>query len=329
MSEQSYEAALAKEEASLLQQISAIEKRIEEIDFAQETSAVNFPPNIQAKLHALRKIQLDIVDREVNFHLKAHAMEVEYQAEFKECHQMIARIVNGEDVSDLVEQDATTNDVADQPSGVPNFWLTVLKASFLDGVVQEQDEPALQQLRDIRCVLLNDPEPGFELLFEFASNDYFTNEVLTKQYFLSCAPNVEAPSKFNGFEIYRCVGCKIDWKPEHDLTKDPGMNSFFSFFEPENIAEVGTNCGVMMMECDFEYGYYIKETLIPRAVFLFLGENPELGDSKAMCTCNRCLYIDCLDHITTYPEPPAEEEIEDGEQEEDEPEKQVLSASSE
>uniref|UniRef100_A0A182QUQ7 Nucleosome assembly protein 1-like 4 n=1 Tax=Anopheles farauti TaxID=69004 RepID=A0A182QUQ7_9DIPT len=315
MSEQTYETSLEADEASLLQQISAIEKRIEEIDIAQKSSIVSFPPNIQAKLFALRKIQLDIIDREVQFHLKAHAMEVDYQTEFKQCHQLIARIVNGEAVSELVEVDAATNDVADQPNGVPDFWLTVLKASFLDGIVQEQDEPVLRQLRDIRCILINEPEPGFELQFEFASNDYFTNDLLTKQYFLRCAADMEEPAKFNGFEIYRCIGCDIDWKLDHNLTKDPEMNSFFSFFMPENIAEVDTNYSVMMMECDFQYGYYIKETLIPRAVFLFLGENPDLGDKGTMCSCDRCLYIECLDHMTACPGLNTDDEKEEAEEE--------------
>ncbi|XP_035910826.1 nucleosome assembly protein 1-like 4 [Anopheles stephensi] len=286
-------------EAALLHQIAVIEKRIKEIELEQSSTAKPIPPNIQAKLYALRKIQLEIVDKEVKFHLKAHTMEVEYQPEFNECHQRIARIVNGLDVPDLVESQSAPNDAADQSSGIPEFWLTVLKSSFLDHMIQEADEPALKQLQDIRVRLVNEPEPGFELQFQFGPNDYFTNEMLTKNYFLRCAPNPDAPAKFNGFEIYNCKGCTIDWKPDHNLLQSPG-NSFFDFFYPEKLssADYETEFNESILECDFQYGYHIKETIIPRAVFLFLKENTIVGEEgQYACCCDRCVYIDCLDDL--------------------------------
>uniref|UniRef100_A0A182K0K7 Nucleosome assembly protein 1-like 4 n=1 Tax=Anopheles christyi TaxID=43041 RepID=A0A182K0K7_9DIPT len=298
------EPSLEKTEQLLLHQISVIEKRIEEIDLAQSASTNSIPPNIQAKLYALRKIQLEIVEREVKFHLKAHQMEVEFQSEFSECHDKIARIVNGLDVPELVESNPAPNDVADQPKGIPEFWLTVLKSSFLEHMIQAQDEPILKQLQDIRVVLLNEPVPGFELLFHFDTNDYFTNEVLKKRYFLRCAPNPDAPAKFNGFEIYSCEGCTIEWKAEYKRVETPG-SSFFDFFNPESMtnADYDADFNEAIMECDFQYGYHIKETIIPRAVFLFLKENINLGDeSHFTCCCDRCVYIDSLDDLGPHPQ---------------------------
>ncbi|XP_052894979.1 nucleosome assembly protein 1-like 1 [Anopheles moucheti] len=289
------EPSAGKTEASLLHQIAIIEKRIKEIELEQTATANPLPPNIQAKLYALRKIQLDIVDREVQFHYKAHAMEVEYQSVFNECHEKVARIINGDDVPELLESNPAPNDVADQPKGIPEFWLTVLKASFLEHMIQPTDEPVLKELQDVRVHLVNEPEAGFELEFYFASNDYFTNEVLTKQYFLRCAPNPDAPAKFNGFEIYNCKGCTIDWKPDHNLTVTPG-NSFFDFFAPEMLinADYDADFNEAVLECDFQYGYHIKETIIPRSVFLFLKESTHLGQS---CCCSRCVYFECLDDL--------------------------------
>ncbi|XP_053673686.1 nucleosome assembly protein 1-like 1 [Anopheles nili] len=311
-SETAHDCSQYETEASLLEQITVIEKRIKEIETA-ETSATPLPPGIRAKLEALRKIQLDIIQREVKFHLKAHALEVEFQGEFNECHGAISRIVNGVDVPELLEPEATGGeDVADQRAGVPDFWLTVLNTSFLDSIIQETDEPALKQLQDIRCVLVNEPEPGFELQFQFATNDYFTNEVLTKQYFLRCSPNPDTPSKFNGFEIYRCTGCTIDWKQDHNLTQDPQKSSFFDFFAPEKSTnqDLDEEYNVAIMECDFQYGYYIKETIIPRAVFLFLGENPSERENNHTCSCDRCLYISCLDDLANCTVLPNSEDTE-------------------
>uniref|UniRef100_A0A182LVK4 Nucleosome assembly protein 1-like 4 n=1 Tax=Anopheles culicifacies TaxID=139723 RepID=A0A182LVK4_9DIPT len=306
----SNEPSLGKTEASLMHQISVIEKRIKEIELEQSSIAKPIPPNIQAKLYALRKIQLDIVDKEVQFHLKAHAMEVEYQQEFNECHEKIARIVNGLDVPELVDFNTAPNDVADQPKGIPEFWLTVLKSSFLDHMIQETDEPALKHLQDIRVQLVKEPEPGFELQFHFGTNDYFTNEVLTKKYFLRCAPNPDAPAKFNGFEIYNCKGCTIDWKPDRNLVETTG-NSFFDFFCPEKMsnADYDADFHEAVLECDFQSGYHIKETIIPRAVFLFLKENTILGEEgHYTCCCDRCVYIDCLDDLVAHQSHNAEDE---------------------
>uniref|UniRef100_A0A182J732 Nucleosome assembly protein 1-like 4 n=1 Tax=Anopheles atroparvus TaxID=41427 RepID=A0A182J732_ANOAO len=305
-------------EEALLKQISDIENRIKQIELGM-ASPTAIPPGIRAKMHALRKLQLQIVDKEAKFHRMAHEMEVAFQDEFNECHEAISRIVNGLEVPELpAESDECTDDAADQPKGVPEFWLTVLKSSFLDVLVQETDEPALRALTDVRSVLKNEPEPGFLLEFHFASNDFFTNEVLTKEYFLRCAPDPEAPSKFNGFEIYRCTGCTIDWKPGQNLnvqthTESEGgparvepVNSFFNFFEPEKHtnADFGEAYNVALLECDFHHGYYIKETVIPRAVFLFLGENVSLNENWSNCCCDRCLHPDSLEDVdpSTTPE---------------------------
>ncbi|XP_053666361.1 nucleosome assembly protein 1-like 1-B [Anopheles marshallii] len=297
------EPSAGRTEASLLHQISVIEKRIKEIELEQSATANPTPPNIQAKLYALRKIQLDVVDLEVKFHYKAHAMEVEYQSEFTECQRKIARIVNGEDVPELLEANPAPNDAADQPKGIPEFWLTVLKSSLLDHLIQPADEPVLKQLQDIRVLLVNEPEAGFELQFHFGSNDYFTNEVLTKQYFLRCAPNPDAPARFNGFEIYHCKGCTIDWKPEHNLTLTPG-NSFFDFFNPETLynGDYDADFNEAILECDFQYGYHIKETIVPRAVFLFLKESTHLEQGGHFaCCCDRCVYVECMDDLMVNP----------------------------
>jgi len=63
---------------------------------------------------------------------------------------------------------------ADEPV-IPKFWLEALKNHPNIGtVVEEQDEDALASLKDIKCVTHDD---GYELVFTFRPNEYFTNTV--------------------------------------------------------------------------------------------------------------------------------------------------------
>lgn len=93
---------------------------------------------------------------------------------------------------------------------------------------------------------------GFILEFHFGPNEYFTNTVLTKEYFLKCVPDADEPFSFEGPELYKCKGCTIDWqkgknvtvktvtkKQKHKsrgsvrtVTKTVQNDSFFNFFSP-------------------------------------------------------------------------------------------------
>lgn len=93
---------------------------------------------------------------------------------------------------------------------------------------------------------------GFILEFHFGPNEYFTNTVLTKEYFLKCVPDADEPFTFEGPELYKCKGCTIDWqkgknvtvktvtkKQKHKsrgsvrtVTKTVQNDSFFNFFSP-------------------------------------------------------------------------------------------------
>lgn len=48
---------------------------------------------------------------------------------------------------------------------------------------------------------------GFQLEFHFSPNEYFSNPVLTKKYFMKCLPDPECPFEFEGPEIYKCTVC--------------------------------------------------------------------------------------------------------------------------
>lgn len=94
---------------------------------------------------------------------------------------------------------------------------------------------------------------GFKLEFKFSENEYFSEEVLTKEYFYSDKVDPFEPLQNEGLIIDRAVGCAITWKsPEKNLTlktitkklkhkadnvvksveKTEKVDSFFNFFDP-------------------------------------------------------------------------------------------------
>lgn len=75
-------------------------------------------------------------------------------------------------------------------------------------------------MSDIRAKLFNDPVVKFEIEFFFEPNTFFSNRILTKTYYLNCLPDIDDPLSYDGAEIFKCEGCKIEWKhPEKEAEK--------------------------------------------------------------------------------------------------------------
>lgn len=93
---------------------------------------------------------------------------------------------------------------------------------------------------------------GFTIEFEFSSNEFFTNTVLTKAYELRTGPDENEPLSYEGPEIVKSKGCEIHWnkgknvtvkmvkkRQKHKnrgtirvVTKEVQTDSFFNFFTP-------------------------------------------------------------------------------------------------
>ena len=188
-------------------------------------------------------------------------------------------------------------------TGIPSFWLTVLQnanSSLLSGSLQAIDEPVMKHLKDITCTLAED-NSSFTLNFCFDTNEFFTNSVLTKVYSMKNDLDKEDPLDYDGPEIEKCEGCKIDWKTGKNttvkvirqkvkqkgkgkggqkvVTKTEKRESFFNFFKPPKFPEdpkedVDDETQVIISE-DFDIGYSIKEKIIPKAVLYFTGDGLE------------------------------------------------------
>ena len=241
----------------------------------------NLPSNLQMRIGALKKLQFDAMKVEADFHMKVYQMEVNYQDQFNEIYKKRSEIINGDLIpgkDDCLNPEAMQD--CEQSENIGEFWLSVFKMTpILSPMVQDSDEAALKFLKDLRVINEISPEPSFTLEFHFGPNDFFTNEVLVKKYFMKCNPTADKLSAFDGFEIYKATGCDIDWKEGKKLTKvvlEDGetvkVNSFFHFFDPPKPEE--TNCIMHMdyIETDFEIGYYIKERVVPRAVLFYTGD---------------------------------------------------------
>ncbi|XP_065319972.1 nucleosome assembly protein 1-like 1 isoform X1 [Gordionus sp. m RMFG-2023] len=180
--------------------------------------------------------------------------------------------------------------------GIADFWLIAMQnADVLSDLIEEQDIPILKHLKDIKIIMNKDPI-GYTLEFYFELNDFFTNSILTKSYEFSCNINENDTILFEGPEATKCVGCEINWKPGKNVTlrvvkkrqkhkttgqtkmvtKSVKTESFFNFFEsqeiPENInaEEMDEEMGELLAD-DVEIGNFIRERLVPRAVFYYTG----------------------------------------------------------
>lgn len=141
----------------------------------------------------------------------------------------------------------------------------------------------------MRAISMPTPELSFVLEFHFAPNEFFTNTVLSKTYLMKCTPDVDDPFSFEGPEIYKSIGCPIEWNVGKNITekavkkKDTTMkifktDSFFNFFSPPELKEGYSEENDKIeeyLENDFEIGHFIKERVVPRAVLYFTGEIDE------------------------------------------------------
>merc|ERR1712241_1610284 len=289
----------------------------------------SLPAPVKRRLKALKKIQLESTKIEAKFYEEVHKLECKYHEMYLPLYEKRSKITKGEhepnddecnwpsddeeddeelagdmkDKAKLEDEKSKKEATEKDAKGVPDFWLTIFKnVDMLQEMVQEADEPVLSKLTDITVTFSESPM-GFTLHFFFAPNDYFSNNVLTKEYEMKCEPSEDDPFSFEGPEIFKCKGCTINWKEPgknltvktvkkkqkhkskgnvRTITKQVKNDSFFNFFDPPPLpddpeAEVDAETQELLT-ADFEIGHYIRERIIPRAVLFFTGEALEEDD---------------------------------------------------
>ncbi|XP_011499909.1 PREDICTED: nucleosome assembly protein 1-like 1 [Ceratosolen solmsi marchali] len=295
-------------------------------------SVDQLPAPVKRRIKALKQLQFKTTQIEAKFYEEVHALECRYYQLcapiYRERSNIISGIVEPTDESCVWEsedEEEITNELKskvkievkdeadikknkngaedEDVKGIPNFWLTIFKnVAMLADMLQEYDEPIFKHLYDINVIFLEKDPMGFVLEFHFSPNEYFSNSVLTKEYHMKCEPEKDDPFSFEGPEIYKCKGCKIDWKKGKNITvktikknqvhksrgsmrtvtKTVQNDSFFNFFNPPTVpdeteAEIDEETQLLLTS-DFEIGHYIRERIVPRAVLYFTGEGLEDED---------------------------------------------------
>uniref|UniRef100_A0A672QY82 Nucleosome assembly protein 1-like 4a n=1 Tax=Sinocyclocheilus grahami TaxID=75366 RepID=A0A672QY82_SINGR len=235
---------------------------------------------VKRRVYALKRLQLQSANIEAKFYEEVHELERKYAGLYQPIFEKRRDIVAGavepteeecewqsdreeEDLEDLqkkaaLEEKQADSAGADDPKGIPEFWLTIFKrVDMLEEMLQEHDEPILKHLQDITVKFSEPAQPmSFTLEFYFEPNSYFSNTVLTKVYKMKSEPDTADPFSFEGPEIIDCEGVS---------------NKCFLFEYDEDLDfTLGT---------DFEIGHFFRERVIPKAVLYFTGEALEDDES--------------------------------------------------
>ncbi|EJF58511.1 nucleosome assembly protein [Dichomitus squalens] len=277
----------------------------------------SLPVEVKKNIEALKGVQVKQVELQNQYKRECLELEKKVRPLYDRRHAIITgaaqptpeEIEAGEKQSIKDDPDYTPlpKDVQPAPAGIPEFWLTALRTHAHFGeVITDRDADALKSLIDIRIEYLpsTEPKPGFKLLFKFAPNDYFENEVLEKTYLYQ-----EEVGYSGDFMYDRAIGTEIKWKEDKDLTKEFEVKkqrnkntnrtrlvrkarptaSFFNFFSPpQPPSDEAIESGELdedeleeleeKLEIDYQLGEDIKEKIIPRAIDYFTGKALEYED---------------------------------------------------
>lgn len=311
------------------QVLAALQDRLGSIVGGSSGYIQSLPKPVKRRLKALKKLQFEATKIEAEFYREVHKLECEYAAKYAPLVEKRATMVTGayepnDDEADWPSEDekedelavseevknkanieekneGDKNDKDDSAKGIPGFWLTIFKnVDMLSEMIQPQDEPILNHLEDVRVEFKEKDPMGFTLEFLFETNEYFENRKLTKEYVMRSEPDEQDPFSFEGPEIVKCNGCKIDWKKGKNVTvktvkkkqkhkasgttrtisKTVQSDSFFNFFNPPTPPddEEMDEDTEALLAADFEIGHFIRERIVPRAVLYFTGEALENDD---------------------------------------------------
>jgi len=261
------------------------------------TDVAKLPKNVQRRVRALKKLQLEEIGVLSDYYKALHGLEAKYEQKCNGIRKKRRAIVNGQrepnddecdepllhyaTPEELKQLESEAPEADAKVKGIPDFWLTVLMNS-VDFDVFECDVPLLKHLTDIVCEPHSDPA-GFTISFHFSDNEYFTNTALKKSYELSMVPDVEQPFDFDGSVLVSVNNETINWRDGKDLTK-LNDESFFNLFDPLfNGVKITDDIDKEEADAlidDFEIGEMLRQKLIPRAVLYYTDEVDQSDSSS-------------------------------------------------
>eukprot|EP00158_Paraphelidium_tribonemae_P002900 Partr_v1_DN25769_c0_g1_i1_m74702 putative Nucleosome assembly protein len=281
------------------QLLDALQGRLGQLVGKSSGYVESLPAPVQKRIAALENVQSECRDLTREFHREVLELEKKYELLYAPLYGKRADIAAGSaavTAGDLGERAEEFARVEVDDKGIPEFWLTCLKNSPVAAEwLRECDEEVMKSLRDIKSIITAD---GFRLEFAFAANAFFSNEVLTKTYFLDDTNPEHTEVMFDHAE-----GCVIQWKQNKDLTvkteirkqrhktskqtrvikKTVPNETFFTFFSPpqmpkeedeeeEEYDEEEAEQLQGAIQYDYELGEHLREHIVPRAVDWFTGK---------------------------------------------------------
>ncbi|KAJ3269529.1 hypothetical protein HDV01_001333 [Terramyces sp. JEL0728] len=274
--------------------ISTLQSRMASMIGQSSGYIATLPQDVRNRINALKNISKKNQDIEYQFEKELLELEKKYLALHQPIYDQRHLIITGGYEPTEEECQRTEEEQDDLPpapegaepqTGIPQFWLTVLlNVPGIADTITEEDQEALKHLVDIRTSYL-EGNPGFQLEFVFTENEFFTNKVLYKKYFL------EEPD--NNYD--HAEGTTVNWKDDKDLSvrvevkkqrhkatnktrtvkKTVPVDTFFNFFKPPKVPEdeeEAEDIDFSSFEMDYDMGEMIKEKVIPDAVNWFTGE---------------------------------------------------------
>jgi len=278
------------------------EEEEEEEDPYARIDQIDLPEPVLKRVKGLRKLHETYEAIDAEYKEQRIALEKQFLQRKKALLDQRSLVLTG--ASDITEEGVLTNEPSkEEEKGVPSFWLTALASNAVIGsLIAEHDVPALEALNNITVDYAEDFS-AFTLNFHFNENEFFTNTVLKKKYFVEPDLLDERSPSLNDIE-----GDEIEWKKGKELTSEEitkkqkakgGRNkgqvrtvtrtvprpSFFHFFktpsqqgdeeeeeeQPEEDEEQQGRTKFNIDE-DYDIGHIIRTTIIPEAILWFTGE---------------------------------------------------------
>jgi len=271
----------------------ASEKQKLESDLNEAIKKLDLP--LRAKAVALNNILLQKKALDTELEKAIQELTQKYEKLGEPLAQRSNQIINGESVpsdADLENLDSYVS--AEEKSAlkmeaepIKNYWATVLKnCDMIAQDITEKDSEILQYVTKVECKVLESGD--YSIFFYFADNEFFTNKMLSKTFFMKEA---EQPNKSEGTEIEWNEGKNVTKKTvkkkqknkksgqQRMVTKEVDDESFFNFFksvsvEIEDLEDLDDEEADQMqqrMDIDFDISQVLMDEVIPYSLEYYLG----------------------------------------------------------
>ena len=270
--------------------------------------------NLKKKLVAIKKLVCERMSLEKDFKREHNKLEYKYEQLYKPFYERRQKIIEGEEKPDIDQikdklaelkiDEEQAKAEKENEKGIPEFWYKCLE-NCQDIMINDKDKNILKKLKLIKCT----PEENgnFTLEFFFEPNDYFTNEVLKREFILD-----------EDYDIKEIKSDEIQWKSDEvnptieikqkkvknkrtkqikNVKKKEKIPSFFSSFrnfvkkegdkpkdddkDEDDDEDEGDE---MTIEDEYDQALQFKEEIIPYAIEYYLGiaddEEDDLGGEE-------------------------------------------------